>query len=151
MPYIFYCYHHYQTFSFQVNIFFFYTIQKNSYIRVEEIRSIICSEKLSSLYFHSFHSRKKDRKSTFLVTVQLIFIFGNDFLFYFFNKNVSTFLALQCLAFLVYGNSTVASLVVDSALEDGQTLVESVASLMDRNKKIEMQLAAARVVCYLNR
>ena len=44
-----------------------------------------------------------------------------------------------------------ASLVVDSALEDGQTLVESVASLMDRNKKIEMQLAAARVVCYLNR
>jgi len=59
--------------------------------------------------------------------------------------------ALQCLAFLVYGNSTVASLVVDSALEDGQTLVESVASLMDRNKKIEMQLAAARVVCYLNR
>ena len=73
------------------------------------------------------------------------------FLFYFFNNNVCTFLALQCLAFLVYGNSTVASLVVDSALEDGQTLVESVASLMDRNKKIEMQLAAARVVCYLNR
>ena len=59
--------------------------------------------------------------------------------------------ALQCLAFLVYGNSTVASLVVESTLEDGQTLVESVVALMERNRKAEMQLHAARVICYLNR
>ena len=60
-------------------------------------------------------------------------------------------LALQCLAFLVYGNSTVASLVVESSLEDGQTLVESVVALMERNRRPEMQLAAARIICYLNR
>ena len=44
-----------------------------------------------------------------------------------------------------------ASLVVESTLEDGQTLVESVVALMERNRKAEMQLHAARVICYLNR
>ena len=59
--------------------------------------------------------------------------------------------ALQCLAFLVYGNPTVASVVAASSLEDGQTLVEAVVTFMDRHHKVEMQLAAARVISYLNR
>ena len=45
----------------------------------------------------------------------------------------------------------VASVVVESSLEDGQTIVESVVALMERNRRAEMQLAAARVICYLNR
>ena len=59
--------------------------------------------------------------------------------------------ALQCLAFLVYGNTTVASVVAASTLEDGHSLVEAVVTFMDRHHKVEMQLAAARVVSYLNR
>ena len=47
--------------------------------------------------------------------------------------------------------SIVASVVVESSLEDGQTIVESVVALMERNRRAEMQLAAARVICYLNR
>ena len=59
--------------------------------------------------------------------------------------------ALQCLAFLVFGNPTVASVVAASALEDGHSLVDAVVTFMDRHHKVEMQLAAARVVSYLNR
>ena len=59
--------------------------------------------------------------------------------------------ALQCLAFLVYGNQEVASVVAASALDDGHTLIDAVVSLMDRYHKVEMQLAAARVISYLNR
>ena len=58
---------------------------------------------------------------------------------------------LQCLAFLVYGNPTVASVVAASTLEDGHSLVETVITFMDRHHKVEMQLAAARVITYLNR
>ena len=59
--------------------------------------------------------------------------------------------ALQCLAFLVYGNPTVGSVVAASSLDDGHSLIEAVVILMDRNQKVEMQLAAARVISYLNR
>ena len=59
--------------------------------------------------------------------------------------------ALQCLAFLVYGNPTVASVVAASTLEDGHSVVEAVVTFMDRHHKVEMQLAAARVISYLNR
>lgn len=59
--------------------------------------------------------------------------------------------ALQCLAFLVYGNETVASVMAASTLEDGQPILEAVVNLMERHQKAEMQLAAARVITYLNR
>lgn len=59
--------------------------------------------------------------------------------------------ALQCLAFMVFGNPTVASVVAASTLEDGQALVNAVVALMDRHHKGEMQLAAARVITYLFR
>lgn len=58
--------------------------------------------------------------------------------------------ALQCLAFLVYANSTVSAVVANSSLED-VALVETVVEKMDRHHKVEMQLAAARVISYLYR
>lgn len=60
--------------------------------------------------------------------------------------------ALQCLAFLVYANANVSALVAASTLDNGPlSLVDAVVALMDRFHKVEMQLAAARVISYLYR
>lgn len=59
--------------------------------------------------------------------------------------------ALQCLAYLVFGNEAVAAVVAASTLDDGHALLDSVVSLMERHRKTEMQLAAARVITYLYR
>jgi len=61
--------------------------------------------------------------------------------------------ALQCLAFLVYANKAVSAVVLSSSLEDQghSLLIDAVVRLMDRHHKVEMQLAAARVISYLFR
>ncbi len=59
--------------------------------------------------------------------------------------------ALQCLAFLVFRNETVASVVATTASEDGIMLLDTVVQLMERHHRTEMQLAAAMVITYLYR
>lgn len=58
--------------------------------------------------------------------------------------------ALQCLANLVFNNENIARMVVNSSYNH-RSMLQQIVILMDRNRKIEMQLAAARCVTYLYR
>ena len=59
--------------------------------------------------------------------------------------------ALRCLAILVFGNENVARIMKDASLADGTTLLGSIELLMNRNKRLDIQLEAARCITYLFR
>jgi hypothetical protein len=58
--------------------------------------------------------------------------------------------ALQCLAFLTYGNESVVNTVANTYFK-GRSITEEIVHLLDRNHRSEMQLAAARCLTNLHR
>ncbi len=61
--------------------------------------------------------------------------------------------ALQCLAFLIIGNESVAGLVANTveSYNSQRPMLAQIVALMNRNQGVEMQLAAARCLTYLYR
>ncbi|CAB4061005.1 ARMC8 [Lepeophtheirus salmonis] len=58
--------------------------------------------------------------------------------------------ALQCLAYLIFNNDHVAKIASNSSYK-GVMLIDWIVTFLNRDKKVEIQLAAARCLSYLNR
>ncbi|QQP54969.1 Uncharacterized protein FKW44_007979, partial [Caligus rogercresseyi] len=58
--------------------------------------------------------------------------------------------SLTCLAHLIFNNKHVGKIVAKSSHE-GKTLIDRIITFLNRDKRVEIQLASARCISYLNR